>query len=181
MKILYNVSKKAISPIIAVILLLLMTVAAAGAAFFWIQSTQRQVQSGVSEEAEEVQRNVDVDLRVLVSEYSTSSNLLQVMITSAGGANVPVSGERSLFTLKYVNGSIVCTTNLTGLTSVPGFANGTALPAALSPGNTSNFTLNLDTGGCTSRLSETPLLKYNFVLDLSGRATVAGSFDIPAA
>ena len=179
MAILQTNQKKAISPIIAVILLLLMTVAAAGAAFFWVQSTQRQLQSGISEQTEEVQRNVAADIRVLSSEYSTTSNLLQVIISNSGGANVPIAGDTSQFTLKYLNGSIVCTTNLTGLTSSPTYANGTNLPSSVSPGSSANLTADLNAGACVSKLSEASLLRYNFQIDFTGRATVSGSFNIP--
>ncbi len=174
MALLLNSQKKAISPIIAVILLLLMTVAAAGAAFFWVQSTQRQLQSGITEQQEEFVRNLNIDLRVLSAEYALTPNTLTTFITNSGGVTVPLTPTSSQFTLRYLNGSILCSVPVGGNANSVGHH----IPATIGPGSTSNVTFVIN-GTCA--LSETALLQYTFTLELSGRATVSGSFDIPAS
>ena len=171
MAILQTNQKKAISPIIAVILLLLMTVAAAGAAFFWVQSTQRQLQSGISEQQEEFVRNLNIDLRVLSAEYNgVSADSITTYITNAGGVSVPTVPTSSQFTLRYLNGSVVCSSNLSAL--------GNRIPASIDAGATANFTIAFNVSGCSS-YSETSLVQYTFTIELAGRATISGSFQIP--
>ena len=143
MALLLNSQKKAISPIIAVILLLLMTVAAAGAAFFWIQSTQRQLQAGISEQQEEFQRNLAVDLRVISSEYATGNDLLQIIVANAGGVSVSTPAASTQFTLRFLNGSVVCSTNMTLITA----AAGATMPTSIGAGSSGNITVSLGTAG----------------------------------
>ncbi len=169
--------KKGVSTVLSVILVLLITLVIAGVAFNRITSTQRRAEAGISEQQEDLERGISTQLQVLSSDYSTTTNLLQILVTNSGGVSVPTPAALSQFALRYLNGSIVCSTNMSLLSSQAG----AAMPTSVNPATTGNITLDLNSGACYGKVSEAPATRYKFEVFLPGGGGFTDSFDIPAA
>lgn len=113
--------------------------------------------------------NGDIDLRIISAEYTTSNNNLEIFITNAGQASLSIDAFDTKFTLRYLNGSTVCSTNIGNL--------GNNFPPLIKGGSTVDLSLSLASEECET-LSEQPTVLYTFTLELSGRATVSSSFQI---
>ncbi len=161
-------NNRAISTIIAVILMLLITVAIAGGTFFWISATQRQVQAGISEQTEDVQRNIRTEPRIFVSEYDNSTEKLQIYISSAGGGSFSVIPGSTTFVLKYVNGTVKCVTTINNL--------GQSTTFTIASGIVSTFNLSFDSTACDIGTTRSNI-QFLYDLNFGGEFIAAGAFN----
>lgn len=78
-------TRKGITPVVAIVLLLMMTVAAAGAAFTWFSQMQEQVQDRASSEL-----NRQLEVRDLVCD--SANDQIEISISNTGSTTIPLSG-----------------------------------------------------------------------------------------
>lgn len=161
-------NNRAISTIIAVILMLLITVAIAGGTFFWISATQRQVQAGISEESEEIVRNINTEPRIFITEYDNSTERLQIYISSAGGASFSVIPGSTTFVLKYVNGTTKCVTTINNL--------GQSTTFTIAASTVSTFNLSLDSTACDIGTTRSNI-QFQYDLNFGGQFIASGAFN----
>ncbi len=81
-------SRKGISPIIAVVLLLMMTVAAAGAAFFWMTTIQSRIQGQIGTQTAQTMASAKQFKIVSAECSSTAPTSINVTILNVGESSI---------------------------------------------------------------------------------------------
>jgi len=121
-------NKRGVTPIIAVILLMMMTVAAAGAAFFWIVRVQSSLTGGTEQHVDTVLSNIGSSAEFRDVAVNTDGTALTFNLRNTGSIPFDVNFNDTVLTLKYLNGTIICTTDWdnspTGITAVSPFTTG---------------------------------------------------------
>lgn len=181
---LFNKSKKGISPVIAVILLLMMTVAVAGAAFFWLSRIQGQMQGGVESYQGKIFENIAAKVDVIDADYATLSSTenLTVFFHNIGNSKIPVSDAASFPTttwiLKDSDQVALCSTNWGGGTNQTTCNEGCGSSTQIDVGEIHKVVLRLSSSAC-SILSKPSGTVFTFTVDFSGKTTTSGSFVKP--
>ncbi|MFH0868813.1 MAG: archaellin/type IV pilin N-terminal domain-containing protein [archaeon] len=174
-------SKKAISPIIAVILLLMMTVAVAGAAFFWLSRIQGQMQGGVESYQSKIFENIASRVDVIDADYQTISSVeyLTIFLHNTGNSKIPVSSAASFPTttwiLKDSDQVAVCSTNWGGGTNQTACTEGCGSTTQIDVGEIHKVVLRLSGTTCALSLKSSGTV-FSFTIDFSGKTTTSGSF-----
>ena len=178
-------SRKAITPIIAIILLLMMTVAAAGAAFFWLTRIQGQLQGGTESYQGRVFEGMASDINVIDADYGTSAENLTVFMHNIGNRRIPINKDSisstaltTTWILRDPDSAVVCATDWSGSpTTQVNCASGcgTANSAYIEIGQIRLVSLTTASTNCdiTSYGSGKA---FTFTVDLSGKTTTSGSF-----
>ncbi|MEA3229996.1 MAG: archaellin/type IV pilin N-terminal domain-containing protein [archaeon] len=107
-----NVSKKGVTPVIAIVLLLMMTVAAAGLAYEFIMNMSQQQTEAIGEQVGAQSEKMRTDLRILQVQEGTGS--LDFLIKNVGSVDI---GKITAATMDIkVDGEIivVADTDVTG-------------------------------------------------------------------
>ena len=182
--IVFNKSKKGISPVIAVILLLMMTVAVAGAAFFWLSRIQGQMQGGVESYQGKIFENIAAKVDVIDADYAGVSGTenLTVFFHNTGNSKIPVSDASSFPTttwiLKDSDQVAICSANWGGGTNQTTCTEGCGTSTLIDVGEMHKVVLRLSSSSCS--LSSKPSgTVFTFTVDFSGKTTTSGSFVKP--
>jgi len=179
----FQKSKKAISPIIAVILLLMMTVAVAGAAFFWLSRIQGQMQGGVESYQSKIFENIASRVDVIDADYkydtSGGTENLTIFLHNTGNSKIPISNAVSFPTttwiLKDSDQVAVCSTNWGGGTNATTCLDGCGTNTQMDVGEIHKVVLRLSSTSCAISTKASGTI-FSFTIDFSGKTTTSGSF-----
>jgi flagellin-like protein len=114
-------SKKGLTPVVAMILLLMMTVAAAGASFYWLVRIQSELQGGTQQFQTTTFEAMTSSVIWQTSSYNRTSEILKISILNTGTRKIPVTATsispRTTWTLTNGDGDILCNSDWSGLDS----------------------------------------------------------------
>jgi len=176
-------SKKGLTPVVAMILLLMMTVAAAGASFYWLVRIQSELQGGTQQFQDSTFERMTSDVAWQSSSYNRSSKILTLALLNTGTSKIPISNSgtspKSVWVLSNSDGDILCSSDWSGLDSDSDGTNDTRCESGCGSDlvlkDIRLIELNL-TGECdiTSQSNNTLIFAD---ITLSGQATAAGQFE----
>ncbi len=105
-------SKKGLTPVVAMILLLMMTVAAAGSSFYWLVRIQSELQGGTQAHQDSTFEAMTSSVIWQTSSYNRTSEILQIVALNTGTTKIPISDSgnspKSVWTLTNSDGDILC-------------------------------------------------------------------------
>jgi flagellin-like protein len=114
-------SKKGLTPVVAMILLLMMTVAAAGASFYWLVRIQSELQGGTQQFQDSTFESMTSSVIWQTSSYNRTSEILQIVALNTGTTKIPISDSgtspKTVWTLTNSDGDILCNSDWSGLDS----------------------------------------------------------------
>ncbi|MBT6023444.1 hypothetical protein HOH11_02495 [Candidatus Woesearchaeota archaeon] len=114
-------SKKGLTPVVAMILLLMMTVAAAGSSFYWLVRIQSELQGGTQAHQDSTFEAMTSSVIWQTSSYNRTSEILQIVALNTGTTKIPISDSgnspKSVWTLTNSDGDILCNSDWSGLDS----------------------------------------------------------------
>ena len=114
-------SKKGLTPVVAMILLLMMTVAAAGSSFYWLVRIQSELQGGTQASQDVTFEAMSSSVIWQTSSYNRTSEILTIVALNTGTTKIPISDSatspKSVWTLTNGDGDILCTSDWSGLDS----------------------------------------------------------------
>ncbi len=175
-------SKKAITPIIAIILILMMVVAIGGAMFYWLTRIQGQSQGGIESfqgrffTTAATQANV---LRVFYNGTRAVDEVMLLYVQNIGNSNIPLTNTSTPPTTEWIvfdsNGRAVCSANLGGdnVTKTPSCNKGCS--SDILPGQIREIRVNLSHSICTL-MNVSNGTKIDITIDFSGKTTSSVSF-----
>ena len=176
----FKKSKKAISPIIAVILLLMMTVAVAGAAFFWLSRIQGQMQGGVESYQGKLFENIASKVDVIDADWKGSGGVenLTIFFHNTGNSKIPISDASTFPTTTWIlrdsDQVALCSANWGGGTNQTACVEGCGTNLQMDVGEIHKVILRLY-GSCQIQ-SKPAGTVFSFTVDFSGKTTTSGSF-----
>lgn len=98
-------SKKAITPIISIILLLLMTVVASGGVYFWMNSVQTDLQSGVESSVVNSFANQNTEFNIISTSCNSTADTINVILMNTG--SVDISSGSLILSVSTSSGAVI--------------------------------------------------------------------------
>ena len=175
-------SKKAFTPIIAIILILMMVVAIGGAMFYWLTRIQGQSQGGIESFQGRFFTTAATQANVLRVYYNGTRALDEVMflyVQNIGNSNIPTTNTSTPPTTEWIifdsNGRAICSANLGGdnITKTPSCNKGCS--SDILPGQIREMRVNLSGSICTL-MNVSNGTQVSLTLDFSGKTTTSASF-----
>ena len=178
-------SKKGLTPVVAMILLLMMTVAAAGASFYWLVRIQSELQGGTQQFQDSTFESMTSDINWQSSSYNRTNEFLTIVLLNTGTTKVPISSSgtspKAVWTLSNADGDILCSSDWSGLDSDSDGTNDTRCNSGcgsdLTLKDIRTVTLNLSGSECdiTGQANNSRILAD---ISLSGIGRVSGHFEV---
>ena len=168
-----RMSKKGITPVIAVVLLLMMTVAAAGAAFFWFVRIQSEAQGGTEAYQQELSEKISSNVDVMTAKYVGGD--LDIYLINHGNSNIPISSSNDAPTTTWIlydsDNDVVCNSDWEDSPAdcISGCNN------YLETGEIQKVTLNLG-DPCDDLAEYNNNTIFSFTIDFSGITGTGGKF-----
>ena len=178
-------SRKGLTPVIAMILLLMMTVAAAGASFYWLVRIQSELQGGTQMYQKTTFEAMTSSVIWQTSSYNRTSEILTIVALNTGTAKIPISDSttspKTVWTLTNGDGDILCTSDWSGLDSDGDGTNDTKCLSGCGSDlvlkDSRNIELNLSDSECDiSSQSNGSTVAVD--ITFSGIAPLKGQFEI---
>ncbi len=176
-------SRKGLTPVVAMILLLMMTVAAAGASFYWLVRIQGELQGGTQQFQEQTFERMTSNVAFQDSSYNRTSEVLTLALLNTGTTKIPISNSgtnpKTLWTLLDSEQDILCSSDWSKLDSDSDGTNDTecltGCGSDLPLKGLRLVTLNLTNSECdiSSQANDTLIFAK---ITFSGKTTAAGTF-----
>ncbi len=178
-------SRKGLTPVVAMILLLMMTVAAAGASFYWLVRIQGELQGGTQQFQEQTFERMTSNIAFQDSSYNRTREELTIALLNTGTTKIPISNSgtnpKTLWTLLDSEQDILCSSDWSKQDSDSDGTNDTECTSGcgsdLALKELRLVKLNLTNSECdiSSQANDTLIfVKITF----SGKTTSAGTFRI---
>ncbi len=162
-------SKKAITPILAIILTLMMAVAISSALFYWLSRIQNQQQGTAAQSQERLFETLATCLNVPTFDYNTLDNQSNLIVQNCGNTKIDF-GDRRIDDVAIISATGIDPCNLQINSSLC-----IGCPAALEPGSVATFTLNWTAEpNCAGKIRRGVKHQISFFADR--KATVSRSF-----
>ena len=174
------ISKKGITPIVAIILLLMMTVAAAGTSFYWLIKIQSQMQGGTEQYQENVFDRLASTVNWLDADYNATSEVLTIYLQNVGTTDIPLDNATAdpttTWLLKDSEQVTVCESKFDGSGRNIDCQSGCGTSTELSSSASTSITLNLSGSNCdVSGYADDSLMRATIFF--SGESTTSGTFE----
>jgi len=171
-------TKKGITPIIAIILLLMMTVAVAGAAFFWLSRIQNQLQGGVESFQGTVLTQVAYKVDVVDADWVNASGdeNLTIFLQNTGNTEIPLAKSDDFPTTTWIlrDSNQVALCSSTWADEPAECIKNCGSTSTLEVGEIKDVVLALSDECSLSTLPGGEV--FSFTIDFSGKTTTSGSF-----
>ena len=167
------ISKKGITPIIAVILLLMMTIAGAAAAFFWFVRMQSELQGGTETFNEDLSTRISSRIEVVSADAQLAENVT-LFLKNQGTKTVSLSGVTMTMILKNADNQVICSSKMNDSAYLE-CDSGCETTDELTRNEIQSIHVTLDGSGCTA----TPVLSelYYYTIDFGGDTATGGRFN----
>ncbi len=172
-------SRKAITPIIAVIMLLMMAVATASAMYYWLNRIQTQQQGAIESYQSGVFENLASNVDIIGTKYIDGNQTLELVVQNTGNTKIVISNSGTKPTTEWAvfdaDQKPICATDWSGTGSNIRCLSGCGTTTNLDTGQIRRVLLNLTSSDCSVQYL-TNGTTYVFEIGWSGKTKSAGSF-----
>ncbi len=162
-------SKKAITPILAIILTLMMAVAISSALFYWLSRIQNQQQGTAAQSQERLFETLATCLNAPTFDYNTLDNQSNLIVQNCGNTKIEF-GDRRIDDVAIISATGVDPCNLQINSSLC-----IGCPATIEPGGVATMTLNWTAEpNCAGKIRRGVKHQISFFVDR--KTTVSRSF-----